>query len=565
MATVDLWKMAGGLGLFLFAMYQMEDAITALAGRTFKLFLKHRTKHPLSGLTIGVLLTAILQSSSAVSLLLLAFVGSGIIGMKRALPVIFGSNLGTTVTGWLVATVGFKLPIDNFALPLVGIGGLLLFFFRDLPRYYQTGRFTLSFGLIFLGLQYMKVSMESLTQTLELAQFVDYGLLVFLLVGLVLTALIQSSSAVMVIALSALHTGLIALPVAAAIMVGSNVGTTLTVFLGSLGGVPAKKQVAFAHFLFNVITAGLSFLILNWLLQLITEGWGLRDPLFALVAFHTVFNLLGVIVFLPFTQMLAQVLGKMFAAKRVTVNQYIHLATAEVPEAALEALQKETQRLLLIGIFLNLKALRLTNKGLNKYLNQTETSTSTKLYRLPYREVYQRVKQLEGEMLRYQVEIQEQSLSPAETRQLNQLSQAIQNISHSVKGLKDVEHNLRDFEIRTKKYYQHLLSRFRDSTQQFYEALTELWLTEGGKSFEELSTLTVMIQQNYEQLLSDIYQTTDKKSLDEISLSTLANVNRELYSSNKAILLAITNLLGFPTYDVPALEASPVAADEDSL
>jgi phosphate:Na+ symporter len=485
--------------------------------------------------------------------------------MKRALPVIFGSNLGTTATGWLVATVGFKLPIDNFALPLVGIGGLLLFFFRDFPRYYHAGRFTLSFGLIFLGLQYMKVSIESLTQTLELAQFVDYGLFVFLIIGFILTALIQSSSAVIVIALSALHTGLIALPMAAAIVVGSNVGTTLTIFLGSLGGIPAKKQVAFAHFLFNVITAGLSFLVLNWLLQLITEGWGLRDPLFALVAFHTVLNLLGVIVFLPFTPMLARVLEKMFVAKRVTINQYIHLVTAEVPEAALEALRRETRRLLLIGIFLNLKALRLTNKGLNQHLAQTETNTSTKIYRLHYREIYQQVKQLEGEMLRYQVVIQEQSLSPTETRQLNQLSQAIQNISHSVKGLKDVEHNLRDFEIRTKKYYQHLLSRFRDSTQQFYEALTELWLTEGGKSFEELSSLTVMIQQNYEQLLSDIYQTTDKKSLDEISLSTLANVNRELYSSHKAILLATTNLLGFPSHDVSALKPTLVTAEENSV
>jgi len=553
---VDVWKMVGGLGLFLFAMYQMEDAITTLAGRTFKLFLKNYTKHPLSGLFIGISLTAILQSSSAVSLLILAFVGASIISMKRALPVIFGSNLGTTVTGWLVATLGFKLPIDDFALPLVGIGGLLLFFFSKVPSYFNTGRFVLSFGLIFLGLDYMKVSMDALTHTLDLTQFIQYNLLVFLAIGLILTALIQSSSAVMVITLSALYSEIISLPMAAAIVIGSNVGTTVTVFLGSLGGVPAKKQVAFAHFLFNVITAGASFWLLTWLLAIVTDGLELKDPLFALVAFHTLFNVVGVLLFLPFAHPLAKLLEKLFTAKKETVNQYIHLATTEVPEAALAALHQETQRLLSIAMYLNLKALRLTNSTLNHHLAPTEAEAPTKIYRHAYATDYHLIKRLEGEMLRYYVEIQKQTLTPEETEHLNQLAHAIQNISHSVKGVKDIEHNLRDFESRTKQYYQQLLQHFRDSTQQFYDALIEVWLSEGGISFEALSSLTVSVQQNYERLLNDIYQIVNKRSLDVVSLSTLANVNRELYSSHKAILLAASNLLGFPVEDTLPLKAS---------
>lgn len=552
--VVDLWKMAGGLGLFLFAMYQMEDAITALSGRTFKLFLKNHTKHPLSGLFIGISLTALLQSSSAVSLLLLAFVGASIISMKRALPVIFGSNLGTTITGWLVATLGFKLPIDDFALPLVGIGGLILFFFSNKPRYFNTGRFVLSFGLIFLGLEYMKASMDSFTHALDLTQFTQDGLLIFLAIGLVLTALIQSSSAVMVITLSALYSEIISLPMAAAIVAGSNVGTTVTVFLGSLGGIPAKKQVAFAHFLFNVITAGVSFLALSWLLSVITNSFGIRDPLFALVAFHTLFNVLGVLLFLPFTHPLAHILEKLFVAKKTTINQYIHLATVEVPEAALEALHKETHRLLTLALYLNLKALRLTNVSLNHYLDQTEAEAPTKIYQHSYAKDYHLIKWLEGEMLRYYVEIQKQTLTPEETEHLTQLAHAIQSISHSVKGIKDIEHNLRDFEAQTKRYYQHLLRHFQNSAQQFYDALIELWLLDGRTSFEVLSSLAVVIQQNYESLLNDIYQIVNKRSLDEVSLSTLANVNRELYSSHKAILLAASNLLGFPFEDTHPLK-----------
>nr|WKN34594.1 Na/Pi symporter [Tunicatimonas sp. TK19036] len=546
--TVDLWKMMAGLGLFLFAMFQMEEAITALAGRSFKLFLKTSTQHVLTGLMSGVLITAIVQSSSMVSLLLLAFVGAGILSMKRALPVIFGSNLGTTVTGWVVATLGFKLPIGNIALPLVGIGGLMLFFFSAKPRYFNMGRFLLSFGLIFLGLEYLKESMESLALAMDLGQFSHYGLSVFLGIGVVLTALIQSSSAIMVMALSALHTELLTLPAAIAIVIGSNVGTTITVFLGALGDAPAKKQVAFAHFLFNIVTAAVAFSMLPLLLKLITEVVRLQDPLMALVGFHTLFNLLGVLLFLPFTRPLAHLLERLFVAKKVVVNQYLHLVTVQVPEAALEALRKETHRLLCFSLYLNLKALHVSDDKLNQYLVQTEAFSTGVVRRQSYEKGYRMMKQWEGEMLRYNAELQKQVLPPEESAQLSRLLRVVHSSMHSVKGLKDIEHNILDFESQTKAYYLRLLRRIQKSSQQFYEALLEIVLADGREvSFDELSALMVMIQHSYELLLSDIYQTIDKKSLDEVSLSTFFNVNRELYSSHKAMLLAASDLLGFPS------------------
>ncbi|WPP49789.1 Na/Pi cotransporter family protein [Catalinimonas niigatensis] len=548
MTNVDFWKLLAGLGLFLFAMLQMEESITTLAGRSFKLFLRNNTNHPIKGLLSGVLLTALLQSSSALSLLLLAFVGAGILSMKRALPVIYGSNLGTTITGWLLVTLGFNLHIEAIALPLVGVGGMLLFFFNNVSNYFNIGRFVLSFGLVFLGLEYMKVSMEMLAQTLNLTQFTQDGPMVFFVVGIVITALIQSSLVTLVIALSALHTNMLTLSTAAAIVIGANVGTTVTVFLGSLGGIPAKKQVAFAHFLFNLITAGIAFSLLSWMLALITEVLGLQDPLLTLVSFHTLFNLMGVLLFLPFTKPLAQGLEKLFSPKKITINHYIHLVTVQVPEAAIEALQKEAHRLLTMSLLLNLKAFRLNHEKLNRFLMKTENSQTSTINRLSYEKGYQLIKHLEGEMLLYYAEIQKQRLESRETEKLNRLMQVIQNIIHAVKGLKDIEHNLLDFEGRTKPSYQQLLLRFKDTTQKYYGALVDLFFDDSKKiSFEELSALMVMIQQNYEQLLSDIYQTITKSSLDEVSLSTFFIVNRELYSSHKAILLALSDLYGFPS------------------
>lgn len=545
---VDLWQLLAGLGLFLFAMQQLEEAITALAGRSFKVFLKANTKHPLQGLLSGVLLTAVLQSSSAVSLLLLAFVGAGILRMHQALPVIFGCNLGTTATGWLVVMLGFKLPIEDIALPIIGLGGMILFFFRNKSSFFNTGKFLLSFGLIFLGLEMMKVSVEVLAQSLNLEEYTAYGHLVFFIIGLVLTALIQSSSATMVIALSVLHTGLLPLSAAMAIVVGSNVGTTATVFLGSLGGIPAKKQVAFAHFLFNIVTAGVALLAISAMLSFITEVLAVQDALLALVIFHTLFNFMGVLLFFPFIKLLSQWLEKVFVAKKVSTNQYLHLVTAEVPEAAIQALQKETNRLLLISLYLNLKALGVTNEKLSRKLVDSERGQEVKIFRLSYYRAYQLVKQLEGEMLRYYAEIQKQTLDPDESQNLSKLMSIIQNIMHSVKGLKDVEHNILEFESHTSDEYQHLLYRFRDSTQAYYEALVELLTAqEQHVSFEDQSKLMVMIQKNYEQLLVEINSIMDKKALDEVSISTFFNVNRELYSSHKAMLLGANDLLGLPT------------------
>ncbi|MDH3363937.1 MAG: Na/Pi symporter, partial [Gammaproteobacteria bacterium] len=239
----DLWRLAAGLGLFLFGMHELEHALTQLAGRSFKKFLRQYTAKPLRGVLAGAVTTAALQSSSVVSLIVLAFVGTGIISLASALGIVFGSNLGTTMTGWIVATIGFKLDIEALALPIITIGGFGVVWSAAGTRRAGLSHFVVGFGLMLMGLEFMKSGALVATTLFDPTALAGYPLIVFLLAGLLLTAVIQSSSATIMITLSALYAGAIPLESAAAIAIGADLGTTVTALLGSLAGSAAKKRV----------------------------------------------------------------------------------------------------------------------------------------------------------------------------------------------------------------------------------------------------------------------------------------------------------------------------------
>ena len=188
---LDLWQPLAGLGLFLYAMRVIEDALQTVSGPSFRRFLRRNTNNPLQGVLSGAVATAVLQSSSLVGLLMLALVGAGVIEMRNALSVIFGANLGTTATGWIVATIGFKLDLAALSLPMIGIGGLVTV--ADARR--QAGRIVLGIGLLLLGLDLMKNGLGGLAAAFDVDQLGGYSALQYLLFGVVFSALVQSSSA----------------------------------------------------------------------------------------------------------------------------------------------------------------------------------------------------------------------------------------------------------------------------------------------------------------------------------------------------------------------------------
>ena len=324
--TLDLWKLIAGLGIFLFGMSMLEYTIRILSGKTFRRMIRLYTNGRLKSIVSGTLVTAIIQSSSAVSLMVLAFVGAGVMSMKNAIGVIMGSNIGTTLTVWIVAIIGFKLKIESFALPFIGIGGLGLIFSDSLekPRLYQFCRLLIGFGFLFLGLDYMKSGVENVGQNFDLSMIPDYGLWLYLVVGIILTAIMQASAASIAVVLTALNTGLITFDIGVAMVIGANVGTTVTVILGALGGIPAKKRVALSHLIFNVITGVVAFFSITGLIWVVSRFVDIQtNEVMGLALFHTLFNIIGVIIFFPFIGVLTNLLYRIFPDYKPVLTVYI--------------------------------------------------------------------------------------------------------------------------------------------------------------------------------------------------------------------------------------------------
>lgn len=357
-----MWSLAseflGGLGLLLIGMSLMTDGLKLAAGSALRDLLASWTNTRLRGLLAGFLITGIVQSSSAVTVATIGFANAGMLSLERAIWVIFGSNVGTTTTAWVVALVGFKLDIQALALPLLGVGALLKLSGAQ-SRRASYGLALVGFGMLFLGIGVLKGAFEGLGSDLSLPSFERmtlFSLLVYVAIGFVLTSLMQSSSAALVVALSAAQSGLVELNAAAAVVIGANLGTTSTALLTIFGATANAKRVAVAHLGFNLVTAMVAMLLLApmlWVVNWIQASLGLgAEPAMTLALFHTVFNVLGVFLMWPLSPWLVRALATRFRAPERHRARPHHLdrATLSVPFTAVSSMALETQRVALISL-----------------------------------------------------------------------------------------------------------------------------------------------------------------------------------------------------------------------
>ena len=543
-AEIDIWRLAAGLGLFLFGMHQLEQSLKLLAGRSFKKFLREHTAHPLKGVLAGAASTAALQSSSVVSLIVLAFVGTGIISLASAIGIVFGSNLGTTATGWIVATVGFKLDIEALALPFIAIGGLGVVWSANGTRRAGFSHLVVGLGLMLMGLEFMKSGAISATALFDPQQLAAYPPIIFLLTGLMITAVIQSSSATIMITLSALYAGVITLPTAAAAAIGADLGTTITAMLGALAGADDKKRVAMAIVIFNVVTDTIAFVFLNPILFSITAIIGLKDPLFALVAFHSLFNLIGIIVFLPSIGTMSRQLARRFGEVSESLLRHIRKSDLAVPEAAIENMSRETLRLIDQAAALNQISFDLP--PVMSFYDSTDDREGIPLFQedADYYAAYAGIKQLEGEILEYALRLQKEPLDNDESARFGQIIPAVRNAVHAAKCLKDTHHDLHLFRESVDDRFNAWFGNFRSAATEFYEALDRLrGVEQPSHRFASLVELKNKNEELHAKMHADIYHEVALGTLSEVQISTLLNVNRELYSSNHSLLASLADVL----------------------
>lgn len=343
----------GGLGLFLLAVGMITDGLRSAAGSALRGILGSWTSTTWRGVLAGLGITALVQSSSAVTVATIGFVNAGLLTLYQALGVIYGSNVGTTMTGWLVAAVGFKIKLELYALPLVGLGMALKVLGGD-SRRAAIGQALAGFGLFFVGLGILKTAFEGLEGTVQLNAIGDGGLLhlvIYVLAGFFLTLVTQASAAAIAIILTAASGGILSLAAAAAMVIGANVGTTSTALLAVIGATPNAKRVAAAHLVFNLLTGVVALLLMPgmlWLVHATGEVLGLHDaPAVSLALFHTVFNLLGVAIMFPLGKRLSRWLAGRFRTGEEIASRPQHLDpnVLVTPVLALNALVLETTRI----------------------------------------------------------------------------------------------------------------------------------------------------------------------------------------------------------------------------
>ncbi|MEN8302765.1 MAG: Na/Pi symporter [Campylobacterota bacterium] len=339
----SIFQALGGLGLFLLGIIILTDGLRSLAGDAMRSALMRFTHSPLSGALTGIVTTAILRSSSATTVAAVGFVGAGLISFSESLGIIFGANIGTTITGWIVVLLGFKLQIVNIMMSLVLLGALLRLFAKN--RVATFGYSLAGFSIVFVGIAMMQQGMGAFSQiiTPELLPLDTFtGRLKLVAFGIIFTAITQSSSAGVAVALSALFVGSINFEQAAALVIGMDVGTTITAALATIGQSTEARRTGFSHVIYNILTAmGAIFLItpFTFMIDSLFPTALSENSEICLVAFHSTFNILGLIIVLPFTKRFANLMTKIIPQTRQLYSKTLDDILLEQPSIALTAVQ----------------------------------------------------------------------------------------------------------------------------------------------------------------------------------------------------------------------------------
>lgn len=500
------------------------------------------TKNSLSAVLGGTLVTGILQSSSMVSLMVLAFVGAGVFTLKNAFAVILGANLGTTLDSWLVATLGFKTNIEVIAYPAVFVGGLLLITFSKREKVRYLSYFLLGFGLLFISLTYMKSAMTADIEAINFAKYAKMPLVFFLLVGFLITLIVQSSSVTMALTLTALHVGAINLPNAAAIVLGSETGTTIKLLLSGIGGTADKKRVVLGNLLFNIFLTVFAFIFIRKILFLITDVFEVSDPLLRLVTFSSLINLFSVLIFLPFLPVYSTFLMRFFTKVDASIAAFIGNAIVNEPQTAIDLLRRESQYFITNCMLFNLEVLTLPRVGMAEASEFKQINTRKHFIEMATEEKYNFLKVLQGEIQSFYLVLRTK-LSVEQSSEINQLMAAVRQALYASKSMHDSKTDIDNLSRSSKDLKYEFLRARKSETKELYEHLQIYTRTGALADVKQLRAQYQQVELNFKQELSNFYKAPSASQLGSFDLTTVINFNRELFSSNKAILLAIKELL----------------------
>jgi phosphate:Na+ symporter len=491
----DIVQLIGALGLFLFGMKAMSDALTKLAGDRMRAILAGLTSNRFLGVLTGFLITSVIQSSSATTLMVVSFANASLLTLTESLSVIMGANIGTTITAWMITLLGFKVSMSSIALPLVGLGVGLTFFKNKNWEYW--GSFIVGFGLLFIGLEFLKEHMPDIEKTPEvlafLQRYTQHGIgsvLIFLLVGTVLTVLIQSSSATMALTLLMAAKGWIPFEAAAAMVLGENIGTTITANIAAMVGNFRAKQTAIAHLVFNVL--GVLWMLavfypflqaVTWMTERLGSGSPYNDQAavpVAIALFHTCFNVANTFLMIGFIAPMARLVSRIIP-ERVQLERpieepkFLSEEALKYPETALAALERETLYLFEHAVF------EIVAHALSMHRSDILSETKPKKVvhksredlQADVRELYlTKVKGINGEIIAFAVHAQSDlSLSEAQHRRISELKTANRRIVEVIKDSNELGRNVNHYLRETHPVMINQYDKFRKKMVKVFRVI----------------------------------------------------------------------------------------------
>ncbi len=351
--NADFKTIVAGIAIFLFGMLSLQTGFKSFTGGILEKILRAITDSLPKRLCFGIVTTMMMQSSSLLSVLVISFISAGLLDLAAGIGIIFGANLGTTTGAWLVAGFGIKVKISAYAMPMLVFGVFLVL--QKSKNLQGIGYILSGIGFLFLGIHYMKEGFDAFKDTISLT---DYsmtglaGLLVFVALGVITTIIIQSSDATMVLIITALAAGQISYENSLALAVGANIGTTVTAILGSLSANIKGKRLAGAHLIFNLFTAIVAIIFMPqfvWAVDWFCLQVGIADDDYTLklAAFHSMFNVVGIICMLPLAGKLAALLEKILLEQGRVIDKphFLTASALQFPDTAVEVVRKETEHL----------------------------------------------------------------------------------------------------------------------------------------------------------------------------------------------------------------------------
>jgi len=480
----DSKYIVAGVAVFIIGMQFMEDGFKFFSGGILEKLIANSTNTNSKAIFLGITATAILQSSSLIAIIVISFLSAKIISLAGALGVVFGSAVGTTATTWIVSTLGVKIDIAAFALPMI-IFGVIFRFYKN-RNFQGVGNILLGLGFVFLGIGYMKDGFEDLKQGINLAQFaIDgyAGIIVYTLIGAFATVIIQSSSATMALTVTALVTGQIVYINAMAIAVGANIGTATTAALGAIVSNANSKRMAVGLFIFKGITALITLASLYLMIDFvdyISKYLGIKSDDWAmkLAVFHTLFNLVGLIVFSFFIPKLVIFLKKLFVEEKesyITKPKFLDMEVVAVPFAALKATRKETIHLYDNASEVLSHAIMLHR---HRYIGKSNISKivkeSSDIIDLNIDEFYEsRIKSLYSDIIDYSTYFINE-LDDEKRSYLNDLRNACRDIAESVKNTKELQKNIKKYISSNNGYIKDEYNYIREAIAKTINTINEI-------------------------------------------------------------------------------------------